>query len=700
MSQRPPSSFFELFHSASFPAATVNLGSSSDASRRAAAAAPLTTNRPVSLPRQLSGHATPPAVASGTNRVPIVARQTRHSSSPSSSATSTTIGRATGVMSSKYTKPFDVPRYLLKHTRHGHRFVTTGQSQAVPSATTSSFSNGPVRSADNAEMDVDLEPYGPTFEHQGGTSLRKSKSISCVRRPATTGEHAEEPIYLPTCWNEMDRCALLELSSDRLNLMFAGSAKYGDRDAAAVRADRPIPPQCGVYYFEVEIVDKGLSGYIGVGFSHPTVSLSRLPGWEDNSWGYHGDDGRAFCCLGTGESFGPTFTTGDVIGCGIDWTDAGPKGKDKGRPKDADKKGGARAFFTKNGEFLGYAFANLHGDLYPSVGLRTPGEVVKVNFGHEPFKFDIDALVRERKRAIHARISAAIVTPELLLPSPMPIIPSLLPPSIDERVHETLQTLISSYLVHHGYSETAAAFDDQVATERRERIKGLLEPTSESDGVVPASDSAGGETRTASAESRIRGEIRQVFMTGDVPRVIELVSKHYPTVLEQDADDTSGGMLFKLRLRAFTELVARQARRNVVPAEIVADDNVDMGGDDHSPDLDEVLVLGQKLDAEYSSDPRRAVQEALKLTFSLMAYDRPQDEPGLIGWVVSQDARSRLADELNKAILVSQSLPPIPHLESMFRHTHAVVDLLGECGSGASALVDVDQHLFGSASDM
>lgn len=44
---------------------------------------------------------------------------------------------------------------------------------------------------------------------------------------------------------------------------FLGSAKYGDRDAAAVRTNRPIPSQTGVYYWEVTIVDKGVSGYIG-----------------------------------------------------------------------------------------------------------------------------------------------------------------------------------------------------------------------------------------------------------------------------------------------------------------------------------------------------------------------------------------------------------------------------------------------------
>lgn len=74
-------------------------------------------------------------------------------------------------------------------------------------------------------------------------------------------------------------------------------------------------------------------------------------------YGFHADDGRAFCCQGNGEPFGPTFTSGDVVGCGIDWTDAGPPRGERERNgsegKDAALKGGARVFFTKNGEFLG-----------------------------------------------------------------------------------------------------------------------------------------------------------------------------------------------------------------------------------------------------------------------------------------------------------------------------------------------------------
>jgi hypothetical protein len=33
-------------------------------------------------------------------------------------------------------------------------------------------------------------------------------------------------------------------------------------DAATIRANHPIPPQCKMFYFEVDIVDKGKTGYV------------------------------------------------------------------------------------------------------------------------------------------------------------------------------------------------------------------------------------------------------------------------------------------------------------------------------------------------------------------------------------------------------------------------------------------------------
>ena len=40
-----------------------------------------------------------------------------------------------------------------------------------------------------------------------------------------------------------------------------------------------------------------------------------LIGCENDSWGYHGDDGKFFYRSGSGKPYGPSFTTGDTIGC-------------------------------------------------------------------------------------------------------------------------------------------------------------------------------------------------------------------------------------------------------------------------------------------------------------------------------------------------------------------------------------------------
>lgn len=41
--------------------------------------------------------------------------------------------------------------------------------------------------------------------------------------------------------------------------------------------------------------------------------------WEANSCGYHGDDGLLYRGHGKGEAFGPTYTSGDTVGAGINY---------------------------------------------------------------------------------------------------------------------------------------------------------------------------------------------------------------------------------------------------------------------------------------------------------------------------------------------------------------------------------------------
>jgi Ran-binding protein 9/10 len=79
-------------------------------------------------------------------------------------------------------------------------------------------------------------------------------------------------------------------------------------------------------------------------------------GWSEGSWGYHGDDGNVFYGDSTNPldrhgddsqsnrgnavpPWGPLYTTGDVIGCGVNF----------------EKE---TAFYTKNGELLGESCSN------------------------------------------------------------------------------------------------------------------------------------------------------------------------------------------------------------------------------------------------------------------------------------------------------------------------------------------------------
>lgn len=64
------------------------------------------------------------------------------------------------------------------------------------------------------------------------------------------------------------------------------------------------------------IADRVLSSTtVVIGFSSKTVSLSRAPGWEPESWGYHGDDGHVFAAQSVGKVYGPKYGPGDTVGC-------------------------------------------------------------------------------------------------------------------------------------------------------------------------------------------------------------------------------------------------------------------------------------------------------------------------------------------------------------------------------------------------
>lgn len=148
---------------------------------------------------------------------------------------------------------------------------------------------------------------------------------------------------LPSKWDQKDKNGGLEIIRD-FELKYVATNRVPDLDAAAARTDHPIPRMAGIYYYEVTVLAKGKDGTIAIGFSSAKAALEKLPGWEPESWAYHGDDGKAFGCALVGKHCGPLFKVDDVVGCGVNFRTG-------------------KAFFTHNGLFLGSYFFRDFGQL-------------------------------------------------------------------------------------------------------------------------------------------------------------------------------------------------------------------------------------------------------------------------------------------------------------------------------------------------
>ncbi|KAF0433485.1 SPRY-domain-containing protein [Gigaspora margarita] len=184
-------------------------------------------------------------------------------------------------------------------------------------------------------------------------------------------------------WNVNDKSALLNVDSNGLGVNYTGRGKNDD---AVIRTNNPIPLQCKLFYFEIDIIN-GNDGIIAIGFCTKLAELNKLPGCEKNSWGYHSDDGNFFDCSELEEPYGPKFETSDTIGCCLNFRNN-------------------TVLYTKNGVNLGIAFRDLKDlkdNLYPCIGIRSKiGISIKANFGYKKFKYaaitddDIDDRLKEK----------------------------------------------------------------------------------------------------------------------------------------------------------------------------------------------------------------------------------------------------------------------------------------------------------------
>ncbi|KAL4901794.1 hypothetical protein BDW74DRAFT_169979 [Aspergillus multicolor] len=486
------------------------------------------------------------------------------------------------------------------------------------------------------------------------------------------GDDDDHITPLPSRWSDSDKYPGLELPNDGLEIRYTGPLDKQSHVAASVRADHPMPPQCGIYYFEITIHSKPKEGVIGIGFSNTKASVERLPGWEQESWAYHGDDGKTFFGENqtAGRQYGPVFGVNDTVGCGVNFSTG-------------------CAFFTKNGHCLGIAFKELRNlKVYPSVGVRkNPSIHISANFGQQPFMFDIDGMVKSQKDTIHSEISKTSI--------------ANIQPPLDETAF--LQELVAQFLAHDGCVETARAFAEEVAAESAALENGrqaqLKKYEVEED-----------------IEAINRQKIRAAILEGDIDRALKYTNAYYANVLQQYPH-----IHFKLRCRKFLEMMRRctelssSAKKGkatngfsdtaVFDEEMELDDQMQdqNGWDADGMDMEETetatksnellteaVQYGQQLRMDYPNDENGGDKKMLDDIFSLVAY--PDPKRSVHGHYLDPTGRIAVAEELNSAILVSLGKSSSAALERLYQQTEVLVNEISEEG-GAGAFINPEGHI-------
>lgn len=303
----------------------------------------------------------------------------------------------------------------------------------------------------------------------------------------------EDEELIPTELNTINSSGgFLVMFPDKLSIQYTTVNLHG-HDVGVVQADHPAPTKRLVYYFEIKVKNAGAKGQIAIGFTTEHFKMRRQPGWEADSYGYHGDDGLLYHGRGRGDDFGPTFTTGDTVGGGINYASQ-------------------EFFFTKNGVVVGTRKKDVKGPLFPTIAVHSQNEEVTVNFGKEPFVLDVKAFESQERMKLHMTIE------KLSLPQ------------------NVSYGIVRSYLLHYGYEDTLNSFD--VAS------KNTVPP------ISIAQENGFNDQKDMYALSQ-RKTLRQLIRKGEIDVAFSKLREWYPQIVQDDKSVTC----FLLHCQKFIELV-------------------------------------------------------------------------------------------------------------------------------------------------
>lgn len=536
-----------------------------------------------------------------------------HRRGTSASSNSRTLGSGPRI------QPFTIPQYL-QNTRYAQKLQTVY--------------NARVRALREVSSANDPISPGSIWQRQSSARIAPSHRGMTYDIIESNPPVEDDVMPLPSHLSSVDKYKDLDLFNEGLDVKYNGVTGK-ELEAASIRSDRPMPAQCGIFYYEVTIIQKHKDCVVAIGFSAAKVSLERLPGWEAESWGYHGDEGKVFAGAQNGQPYKSGFGTGDIIGCGVDFN--------KGH-----------AFFTKNGLDLGVACSDLDlsTPLFPCIGMKKhSGVFIKANFGASPFSYDIVNRMNQEMDQVQRQITRTKT--------------SGLHPGYQTEAAFT-SDLIAQFLTHGGFVDTAKEFLAQVQSQNED---------------VELSRPALHNPETEDA--RPRQQIRQAILSGDIDTALEATQEHFPLVMTKFPQ-----VIFQLKCRKFVELVSKAAEmsksisidtkgksqsngsaRSSNHAADTFDQAMDVDDEqqstpnghgrsglqssgDSNAEYDsltsEAIKYGRALKAEYG-DKDSEQCKILHDIFSLMPYYNPSASQN--GHLLESSGRSRVAEELNAAIL-------------------------------------------------
>jgi Ran-binding protein 9/10 len=211
-----------------------------------------------------------PSSSSPDHRPPKRSASQSHSHPPSSSS---------ALPSSLHSRvkphsPHSFPRpSYLDHSALRHMLCTD-----IPSSASPKSYDSPLLESHSASRSRTRSPMSDSDDESVLGPLPSSKPPA----PPSPAPSPNQLLRLPTRWSDEFRHHLLSVSSDGREITYQGDSSIPpfsyllivvrlishlspcigtsyntERDAAAVRTVHPIPPACGIYYYEVDIRSKG-----------------------------------------------------------------------------------------------------------------------------------------------------------------------------------------------------------------------------------------------------------------------------------------------------------------------------------------------------------------------------------------------------------------------------------------------------------